>query len=111
MNRLCIIFSCVLLTTTLSLAAAPSDVQEKIRALEQQLQNLRQLKASQDRSQALRETKCYQAVPSRAFCACLSTRLPAEVSFDQYVSLVGAGTQQSLELSAIRDACAGELAH
>lgn len=110
MNRLCIPLFCVLLTATTSLAAAPVDVQEKIRALEQQLESLRQLKASQDRVQALRESKCYQVFPSRPFCACISTRLPVDVSFEQYVSLVGAGTEQSLELSAIRDACAGELA-
>lgn len=110
MKCLILLALCSLLVAMPSLVAAQSDVQERIRSLEQQLEALRELKASQDRAQSLREKQCYQVVPSRGFCSCLSTRLPAEVSFDLYVRMVGEGGQQAAEVSVIRDACAGELA-
>jgi hypothetical protein len=89
--------------------AADSDVQERIRSLEQQLDALRQLKTSQEKAVFSRETQCYQAIPSRAFCACLSSRLPGDITFEEYIRGVIGGSQRARELTAARDACGGQL--
>jgi ABC-type transporter MlaC component len=109
MKRLLLFVACSLAMTLPAVAASPSDVQDRIRALEQQLETLRELKANQDRAQSLREKQCYQVFPSRSFCSCLAARLPAEMSFEQYVSKVTEGPQQDKAMTAIRDACAGPI--
>lgn len=109
MKRLLPLVFCFLAITVPASAASQSDVQDRIRALEQQLETLRELKANQDRAQSLREKQCYQVFPSRTFCSCLASRLPADVSFEQYVRTVAEGPQQDKSMSSIRDACAGQI--
>jgi hypothetical protein len=104
-----VLLFCLLMAAVPSLALAQADVQEKIRALEQQLEALRELKARQDLTLALREKECNRVFPSPSFCSCLVTRLPADVSFEQYVMAVGKGSQQGEGLAAIRDACAAAI--
>jgi hypothetical protein len=57
---------------------------EKIRLLEQQIQELKALK----QQQAITEVKseqCMKAVAREKFCGCISQNLPLEVSFEEYV--------------------------
>jgi hypothetical protein len=65
-------------------AFAADDVMEKIRLLEQQIQELKALK----QQQAITEVKseqCMKAVAREKFCGCISQNLPLEVSFEEYV--------------------------
>jgi hypothetical protein len=78
----------VLIIVGLLLSALPSfaqdDVMERIRLLEQQIQELKILK----QQQAATETKseqCMKAVAREKFCSCVSQNLPIEVSFEEYV--------------------------
>jgi len=67
-----------------SAACAQDDVLDKIRLLEQQIQELKELK----QQQAVTELKldhCMKAVAREKFCSCVSNNLPREVSFEQYV--------------------------
>lgn len=109
MKRLLLFIISSLVLTASAVAASPTDVQERIKALEQQLEALKTLKATQDRAQSLREKQCYQVFPSRTFCSCLAVRLPADVSFEQYVRTVTEGSQQDTAMTAIRDSCAGQM--
>jgi hypothetical protein len=77
----------VLILIGLSLSAPPSfaqdDMMEKIRLLEQQIQELKTLK-----QQAVTEIKkdhCMKAVAREKFCDCVSKNLPSAVSFEEYV--------------------------
>lgn len=78
----------VIILVSLSLFASPlfaqDDVMEKIRILEQQIQELKVLK----QQQTVNEVKldhCMKAVAREKFCSCVSDNLPREVSFEQYV--------------------------
>ena len=72
------------LSLSASAACAQDDVMEKIRLLEQQIQELKALK----QQQAVTEIKldhCMKVVARDKFCSCVSENLPREVSFEQYV--------------------------
>jgi GTPase Era involved in 16S rRNA processing len=72
------------LTVSASAVYAQDDVMDRIRLLEQQIQELKALK----QQQAVTEVKmehCMNAVARERFCSCVSEGLPREVSFEQYV--------------------------
>jgi hypothetical protein len=74
----------LLLSVSVPLAFAQDDVMDKIRLLEQQIQELKALK----QQQAVTEIKldhCMKAVAREKFCTCVSEKLPLEVGFEQYV--------------------------
>ena len=66
---------------------AQDDMQEKIRLLEQQLQELKALKAQQDVGKK-KTDQCLQAVGRDKFCTCLGMTLPEDVSFEQYIHTI-----------------------
>lgn len=63
---------------------AEDAMQERIRQLEQQIQELKALKAQQDVGKKKAE-QCLKAVGREKFCTCLGTNLPAAVTFEQYI--------------------------
>lgn len=63
---------------------AQDEMQEKIRLLEQQIQELKVLKAQQDVGKQKIE-QCMKAVGREKFCDCIGKNLPAAVSFEKYV--------------------------
>jgi hypothetical protein len=63
---------------------AQDDMQEKIRLLEQQIQELKTLKSRQDVGK-LKAEQCLKAVGRDKFCSCIGENLPAGVSFEQYI--------------------------
>ena len=63
---------------------ASDDMQDKIRLLEQQIQELKALKAQQDVGKQ-KADQCLKAVGRDKFCNCIGVNLPAAVSFEQYV--------------------------
>lgn len=70
-------------------AATPSFAQddvllEKIKHLEQQIQELKMLKEQQS-IQVKKSEQCMKAVAREKFCTCVGNSLPREVSFEQYV--------------------------
>lgn len=66
---------------------AQDDMQEKIRVLEQQIQELKTLKAQQDVGKQKAE-QCLKAVGRDKFCNCIGEKLPAVVSFEQYIHIM-----------------------
>ena len=66
------------------LYAAQDDMQEKIRQLEQQLQELKAMKTQQDIGKK-KTDQCMKAVGQEKFCGCIGRNLPADVSFEQYI--------------------------
>jgi hypothetical protein len=63
---------------------AQDDFQEKIRILEEQIQELKMLKAQQSVKKQ-KTDQCLRAVGREKFCNCIGETLPASVSFEQYV--------------------------
>lgn len=108
------------ITAALSIAATPlyaaDDVLERIRQLEQQIQELKQLK-DQQAVTTVKYDDCMQAFGREKFCRCISTTLPRETSFEQYVHAVltrnhqpgnSAVTEQRMAFetaTAAREAC------
>lgn len=76
-----LILGCTLLASPLH---AQDDMQERIRLLEQQIQELKTLKAKQDAGK-LKSDQCMKAVGRDKFCSCIGENLPASVSFEQYI--------------------------
>lgn len=69
-----------------SAECAQDDVMDKIRLLEQQIQELKLLKEQQVESR-VKFDDCMKAVDREKFCSCVSDNLPREVSFEQYVHI------------------------
>ena len=63
---------------------AQDDMQEKIRLLELQIQELKTLKAQQTVGKQKAE-QCLKAVGRDKFCNCIGENLPAAISFEQYI--------------------------
>lgn len=76
-----LLLGCLALATPLY---AEDAVQEKIRQLEEQIQELKALKAEQDAARQKTE-QCMKAVGAETFCSCVGKNLPAAVSFEEYV--------------------------
>lgn len=78
----------VMIVFCLSLSASSSfaqdDVMEKIRLLEQQIQELKALREQQAAS-AVKFEDCKKAIAREKFCRCVGDNLPHAVGFEQYV--------------------------
>ena len=74
-----------------SFAASPvyaqDDLLEKIKYLEQQIQELKTLKEQQNIA-VLKTEQCMKVVSRDKFCACVGSSLPHNVSFEEYVHTV-----------------------
>lgn len=66
---------------------AQDDMQEKIRMLEQEIQELKGLQAQQAVGRQKAE-QCLKAVGREKFCKCIGGNLPAAVTFEQYIHTV-----------------------
>lgn len=82
MHRLLILLFCV--SFAVPPAFAQENLQEKIRLLEQQIQELKTQKLLQKLTKEKSE-QCMKAVGRKKFCTCVGNNLPREISFDQYV--------------------------
>lgn len=82
-------FVCSFLCSTVltSPSFAQDDLLEKIKALEQQIQELKTLKEQQNINSRKTE-QCMMAVGREKFCACIGSTLPREISFEQYVHTI-----------------------
>lgn len=78
---------------------AQDDMQEKIRLLEQQIQELKTLQAEQAVGKQKAE-QCLKAVGQDKFCGCIGENLPATVSFEQYIHTM-VTTKEELGYSAM----------
>ena len=63
---------------------AQDNMQDKIRLLEQQIQELKTLRAQQAAGKQKVE-QCLKAVGRDKFCNCIGENLPTAVSFEQYI--------------------------
>ena len=72
---------------------AQSDMQDKIRKLEQQIEELRALKTQQNVVQQ-KADQCVRAVGKDKFCSCIAEKLPASVSFEQYIHTLVTSKEQ-----------------
>ena len=66
---------------------AQDDMQEKIRLLEQQVQELKTLRVQQAVGRQ-KADQCLKAVGRDTFCNCIGENLPAAVSFEQYIHIM-----------------------
>jgi len=66
---------------------AQDDLLDKIKLLEQQIQELKILKEQQSIT-ALKFADCMKAIDREKFCSCTSNNLPSEVGFEQYVHTI-----------------------
>ncbi|MBW4056272.1 MAG: hypothetical protein HIU83_12900 [Proteobacteria bacterium] len=67
-----------------STAFAQDNLVEKIKQLEQQIQELKTQKLQQ-KNIAEKTEQCMKVVGREKFCTCVGKNLPQEVSFEQYV--------------------------
>ena len=81
-HRLCVavLFS----SLVVSPAFAQDDLMEKIKRLEQQIQELKTLKEQQNLGLA-KADHCMKVVAREKFCTCIGNSLPRDVSFENYV--------------------------
>jgi hypothetical protein len=91
MNPLRFIMTCVALAlllcptfTVSSLAATQDDIMDRIKLLEIQIQQLKELKERQ-KLPVDKEQQCLKPVGNAKFCKCIAEALPREVTFEQYV--------------------------
>jgi hypothetical protein len=74
----------VFLALSSSQLFAQDDMLDKIRLLEQQIQELKIL-SEQQAVTAVKRDDCMKAIAREKFCGCVSDNLPREISFEQYV--------------------------
>lgn len=84
MKKLFAVVLAISIFTTPALAVQDDELLEKIQRLEQQIQELKDLKEQQKVGTAKTE-QCLRAVGREKFCTCLGENLPREVSFEQYI--------------------------
>ncbi len=65
-------------------AFAQDDLMEKIKRLEQQIQELKTLKEQQNLG-LVKTDHCMKVVAREKFCTCIGNNLPRDVSFENYV--------------------------
>ncbi|MFH1026897.1 MAG: hypothetical protein V1791_02730 [Pseudomonadota bacterium] len=87
MKRILSIMITALILTSPVFAAQDDELMEKIKLLEQQIQELKELKEQQKVGVAKQE-QCIRAVGREKFCTCLGENLPREVSFEQYIHTI-----------------------
>ena len=78
---------------TWSRAASQDELMEKIRLLEIQIQQLKELKAQQRLAEE-REQQCVRAVGNGKFCTCISEVLPPDTGFERYVHFVVSSAEE-----------------
>jgi hypothetical protein len=115
----CIIVVVVLLplSPVLCRAASPEEIFEKIKSLEMQIQELKDMKAQQNKTEE-KAQHCIRAVGAERFCKCLAEALPVDMSFQQYVHIMvsssealpdasgkGVNQRNGDGVSAARDKC------
>lgn len=83
-----------------SLAASQDELMEKIRLLEVQIQELKELK-QQQRVSAEKEQNCVTAVGEKKFCSCVAAALPVDVGFERYVHFV-VSTNEELRYDTLK---------
>ncbi|NTV50644.1 MAG: hypothetical protein HGB32_14735 [Geobacteraceae bacterium] len=88
---------------------AQDDMQQKIKLLEQQIQELKEFRAQQAVGKQKTE-QCLKAVGRDKFCSCIGENLPATVNFEQYIHTMVTSKEElgysamSLEQKKIVDA-------
>ena len=83
-----------------SRAASQDDVMERIKLLEIQIQQLKELKERQKLSED-KEQQCLKPVGNAKFCKCIAEALPREVSFEQYVHFL-VTTKEGMNYNAMQ---------
>jgi hypothetical protein len=81
-HRIIFVVLCVSFAATPALAQ--DDLQEKIKHLEHQIQELKALKEQQNIN-AVKTEQCMKVVAREKFCTCIGNNLPRDISFEQYV--------------------------
>lgn len=84
-RRILLLLPCLLLVT--APLFAEDDMSDRIRQLEQQIQELKTLKARQEVGK-LKTEQCLKAVAQEKLCTCIGENLPASVTFEQYVHIL-----------------------
>jgi len=104
-----LILRCIILAVALSplfpalcRAASQEELLDKIKLLEIQIQQLKEMKAQQNKVQE-KEQHCIMAVGTEKFCKCLAEALPADISFEQYIHGMVSSPEESREDSRKRD--------
>jgi hypothetical protein len=82
-------------------AASQEELFEKIRLLEVQIQELKELKAQQNKTEEKKQ-HCIKAVGNEKFCTCLAEALPDDIGFEQYVHVLIAPSEQFSDSSKKR---------
>ena len=83
-------------------AASQEELFEKIKMLEIQIQELKDMKAEQ--SKALeKKQQCIRAMGTDKLCACLAEALPGDVSFEQYIHGMVSSPEEPHDDSRKRD--------
>ena len=110
----CVILAVVLLPFSAAVcqAASEEEIFEKIKVLEMQIQELRDLKAQQNNTKE-KEEHCSKAVGTGKFCTCLAEALPGDINFEQYVHIMVSsaeeagreGKKRAEAAYAVRDKC------
>ena len=95
-----LLFCTVALAPGLSFAASQDELMEKIKQLEVQIQQLKDLK-EQQRLSVVKEQQCLAAIGDKKFCGCIAEALPLEVSFERYIHIV-VSTSDELRYSALK---------
>ena len=85
MYRLLFLLLCTALTA--SPAVAQDDLMEKIKRLEQQIQELKTLKEQQNIT-IVKSDQCMKVVAREKFCTCIGNNLPRDISFENYVHIM-----------------------
>lgn len=95
------ILHCIILAVALSplfpslcRAASQEELFEKIKALEMQIQELKEMKAQQNKTEE-KQQHCIKAVGMEKFCKCLAEALPGDISFEQYVHVMISSKKES----------------
>jgi len=109
MKALKLILHCIILAVALSplfpslcRAASQEELFEKIKLLELQIQELKDMKAQQNISEE-KVQHCIKAVGAEKFCTCLAEALPGDISFEQYVHDMVASPKESGDTSRKQD--------
>jgi hypothetical protein len=81
-HRILFVVLCASIASTPALAQ--DDLLEKIKHLEQQIQELKVLKEQQNIN-VVKSEQCMKVVAREKFCTCVGNNLPRDISFEEYV--------------------------
>ena len=101
MKTLQLILHCVILAVVLSpfspavcRAASEEEIFEKIKMLEMQIQELKDMKAQQNKTEE-KQQHCIKAVGTEKFCTCLAQALPDDTNFEQYIHIMVSSAEEA----------------